>query len=53
MGKFWLGVLFGAIGLVVISAVAIGIGSLVNDISFAEQVTQWFGNTPTIETPAE
>lgn len=48
MGKFWLGVLFGAVGIIVVISVVIGIASAVNDISYAEQITQWFGTTPVI-----
>ena len=48
MGKFWLGVLFGAVGIIVVVSVVIGIASAVNDISYAEQITQWFGATPVI-----
>jgi len=49
-GKIIGGILIGILSAVLIGFVVVGIASLVNDCSMAEQITTWFGNsTPVIE----
>lgn len=49
-GKIFGGILIGILSAVLIGFLVVGIASLVNDCSMAEQITTWFGNSaPVIE----
>ena len=48
--KFWLGVLFGAVLIVAVACLVTHIASGINDITFAEQIVEWFSESaPVIE----
>ena len=43
------GILLGIIVTVVLFFAIVGIASAVNDISFGEQIVEWFGSTPVVD----
>ena len=53
-GKLILGIFLGLIGAVAIFCAVVGIGCAVNDLTFGEQIVEWFGTSaPVVEDVVE